>query len=192
MKPDITGLLWRDDSDILYGYARRCIGNAIEIGSFRGASTVIIAQGLKDGNGGLLLSIDPYDNIQTEAGAFIIRQYNRLSNMYNKWIQHRNIRKYSVGDTVLSYAETSYDIARSLSDDQFGLIFIDGDHSYPAVKVDLQMYIPKLRSGGILICHDKNIRDVRRAVYEEVTDERFTDIRRDIENSTIACVAMKR
>jgi predicted O-methyltransferase YrrM len=34
------------------------------------------------------------------------------------------------------------------------LAFVDGDHSYEAVKVDMQVVASKIRSGGLLLAHD--------------------------------------
>ncbi len=44
--------------------------------------------------------------------------------------------------------------------DELGFIFVDGDHSYETVMSDLRNYVPKIRSGGLLIGHDwTNIRN---------------------------------
>lgn len=37
---------------------------------------------------------------------------------------------------------------------QLDFVFIDGDHSYEGVKIDLEKYVPKLKLGGLLIGHD--------------------------------------
>jgi len=54
------------------------------------------------------------------------------------------------------------------------LVFIDADHSYPAVKFDITMSLPLLRSGGILCGHDYQAGwdGVDRAVAELVSNPR--------------------
>ncbi len=37
---------------------------------------------------------------------------------------------------------------------QFDVVFIDGDHLYPGVKLDTVLYLPFLRRGGFLVLHD--------------------------------------
>jgi cephalosporin hydroxylase len=55
-------------------------------------------------------------------------------------------------------------------DDSVNLVCIDGDHSYDAVKKDIQLYLPKVKRGGILCGHDYggNWEGVIRAVDEVV------------------------
>ena len=192
MMPNVKGLLEGDDRILLYTYAQACVGNALEIGSYRGGSTVLLAQGLKDGHGDILISVDPYDNRLIETGLPGTGQSVRLFNRYNKWVRNRNIKKYGVNKQIMSYYIPSYDIVPGFADNQFGLIFIDGDHSYPAVKTDMHICIPKLRPGGILFVHDKEYAGVCRAVEEEVTSDVFSDIRLNIPNSMMSCIACKR
>lgn len=45
-------------------------------------------------------------------------------------------------------------------------VYIDGDHSYEAVKKDLEAWYPKVKSGGMFCGHDYNYPDVERAVQE--------------------------
>ena len=48
---------------------------------------------------------------------------------------------------------TSEEAARILND-TLDFVYIDGDHSYEAVKRDLEMWYPKIRKGGVLCGHD--------------------------------------
>ena len=41
-----------------------------------------------------------------------------------------------------------------IKDDSLDFIYIDGDHSYEAVKRDLELYLPKLKKGGLMCGHD--------------------------------------
>lgn len=55
-------------------------------------------------------------------------------------------------------------------DESLDLVFIDADHSYEAVMLDIKSWFPKVRSGGILCGHDygayQNCFEVKRAVDE--------------------------
>ena len=57
-----------------------------------------------------------------------------------------------------------------LNDEKLDLIFIDADHSYNGVATDIQMWLPKVRSGGIVAGHDFNQKwpSVQRAVAENL------------------------
>jgi hypothetical protein len=43
---------------------------------------------------------------------------------------------------------------------------IDGDHSYEAVKKDIENYLPKMRSGGIIVGDDSYEADIQRALAD--------------------------
>lgn len=49
-------------------------------------------------------------------------------------------------------------------------VFIDADHSYAAVKADIEAWLPKIKSGGVLAGHDYDFPDVRKAVNEAFGD----------------------
>lgn len=58
--------------------------------------------------------------------------------------------------------------------DQLDLVFIDGNHSYEYVKKDIDLWLPKVRKGGILSGHDydlNNFPDVTKAVKEAFKNE---------------------
>jgi len=60
--------------------------------------------------------------------------------------------------------------AEKLSNTQFDLVFIDADHSYNGVATDIQMWLPKVRSGGIVAGHDYSTKwpSVQRAVADNL------------------------
>lgn len=60
--------------------------------------------------------------------------------------------------------------------DSLDLVFIDGNHDYESVKEDIQLQIPKLKSGGLLAGHDYHLEEdcspgVKRAVDELLKDK---------------------
>lgn len=50
--------------------------------------------------------------------------------------------------------------------------FIDGDHTYDAVYLDLELYVPKIKRGGLLIGDDYELKQVRRAVEKYTKEHR--------------------
>jgi predicted O-methyltransferase YrrM len=114
--------------------------NALEIGSYLGASTCYLAAALAE-SGGHLFCVDTWQN-QTmpegEIDTFLEFQNNIAGFQQNITM----IRKYSQD---LSYS----DVNKSLH-----LVFLDGDHSYDAVKTDFAIVSPWIVEGGILAMHD--------------------------------------
>lgn len=54
------------------------------------------------------------------------------------------------------YETTSHDASQRATDAGafFDLVFVDGDHTYEAVKQDVNDWLPLLRVGGVLLLHD--------------------------------------
>ncbi len=72
------------------------------------------------------------------------------------------------GRQVIPLRMTSLEAARQLRHKHFDVIFIDADHSYEAVKADIEAWRPLLVPGGLLCGHDfsEQFDGVRRAVRE--------------------------
>jgi hypothetical protein len=58
--------------------------------------------------------------------------------------------------------------ARNIPDHSLDFVFIDGDHLYEAVKLDIVSWLPKVRPGGVICGHDIGMPGVKRAVDEMI------------------------
>jgi len=97
-----------------------------------------------------LFSIDPWEAYDTGRlnGQTITQEqqdeaYQTTKNLLEKY-----------GDRSQIIKKTSAETAKDIADDSLDFIFIDGDHSYDACKQDLEIWYPKLKSGGIFSGHD--------------------------------------
>jgi hypothetical protein len=61
--------------------------------------------------------------------------------------------------------------AGAFKDATCDFVFIDADHRYEAICKDIDIWLPKIRDGGMMIGHDYNVRDFP-GVVQAVT-ERF-------------------
>ena len=84
-------------------------------------------------------------------------------------IFRNNLIRLGHTGTVEIIQEDSQQAATRFPDGSIDLVFVDGDHSYEAVKRDLQAWLPKVTKGGILSGHDFT---TRMGVYRAV-DEMF-------------------
>ncbi len=57
-------------------------------------------------------------------------------------------------ETVVVQREPSSAAASRFADGTFDWIYIDGDHHYEAVRQDLELYFPKVKAGGYIVCDD--------------------------------------
>lgn len=126
----------------------------VEIGAWRGRST----RALGDSTSGVVWVVDDWSGAGWDYGEDLLNVRERF---------FENTRDLFAIGRVVSI-ETSSEIAsRVLRDDHFDMIFIDGDHSYDAVKRDIKLWSPLLARGGLLCGHDYgNHPGVTRAVDE--------------------------
>jgi len=71
----------------------------------------------------------------------------------------------------LEFLQMRTDLAAPLDHGQpFDMVFVDADHSYPGVSSDIQLWLPLIRSGGIIAGHDYNQKwpSVQRAVADNL------------------------
>jgi hypothetical protein len=65
-------------------------------------------------------------------------------------------KKYEI---IRKYSHEAYSYFK---DNSIDFIYIDGNHSYEAVKKDLELWYPKLRKGGVLAGDDYNFRPIEK------------------------------
>lgn len=75
-------------------------------------------------------------------------------------------------DRAKIMAMTSAKAAKKVKDGSLDLVFLDADHSYPGIKADLELWVPKVKPGSWIGGHD----------YRNVTpDYDFSGVDRAVE-----------
>ena len=125
-------------------------------------------------NGRLLYSIDPwkyYPDSEYVDGSNV--EQSRQDKIYSE-----ALKKLSVyGDRSEVIREESAVAAARFSDASLDFVYLDAQHHYEAVKEDIELWLPKVKSGGVISGDDyadvqerDNIFGVKRAVDEFVKD----------------------
>lgn len=87
-----------------------------------------------------------------------------------------NIERFGIKDRVIIYRGTTDKICEEIPNGYFDELFIDADHSYEAVKKDLENWECKVKKGGTICGHDYgNWEGVGRAVNERYFNIRVHD-----------------
>ena len=113
-------------------------GIAVEIGSFQGVSSALIAAAMRDD--GILYCVDPWPerNGRSEPNLAIFR---------------RHIRRRGLGGKIAILRGTSRVMAERLPR-AVDFLFIDGDHSKAAIEFDWLLARDIVRAGGHVCLHD--------------------------------------
>jgi predicted O-methyltransferase YrrM len=177
---DVPGWLTDEEGAALYELAKRCDGRGVivEIGSWKGKSTIWLASGSRRGAGVKVYAIDPHtaesDNLATQSAVPTFAEFTE------------NVRAAGVDDLVVPLVATSAEAARDF-DRPVELIFIDGAHDYPSVALDLELWFPKVVDGGTIAFHDTVAWEgPRRLVAERLFRGRWARHARFVDSTTLA------
>ncbi len=148
---NIDGFLAEDEGLFLFNTAKNCQdrGVIVEIGSWKGTSTVWIGLGSKEGKKIKIYAIDPYTGSLNENAGLIENQKSLTTFEEFK----KNIKTANVDDIIFPIIKTSEQAVKNFNE-PVEFIFIDGDHKYESVKLDFDLWFPKVINGGIMAFHD--------------------------------------
>jgi len=141
-------------------------GKNLEIGSFKGRSTVGIAFVTRELGLGPVVAVDPHTSpASTDPD---LRRSGQTTS-YDDFVA--NLKSAGVFDRVEIKRAFSYDLAREWKD-PIRFLWIDGDHTYEGAKADLEMFKPFLVDGAIVAMHDVlgTFEGALRVFVEEVLD----------------------
>jgi MMP 1-O-methyltransferase len=167
---DIPGWLTDEEGEALYELARSCNGSGVivEIGSWKGKSTVCLGLGSQAGNSVPVYAVDPHADYRF--GDF-----------------KTNVERAGISDLVRPIASLSQAAADDF-DHAIELLFVDGSHEYDLVLEDFEKWVPKVVDGGWVAFHDTTwTKGPRKVVGQGIyRSRRFKDARFVIGSTTVA------
>jgi predicted O-methyltransferase YrrM len=167
---DVPGWLTDEEGEALYNLAKQCTGRGVivEIGSWKGKSTICLGLGSRAGDGVRIFAIDPHADYRF--GDF-----------------KANVERAGISDLVIPVPSLSQDAADGF-DEPIELLFVDGSHVEEDVRVDFDRWVPKVVDEGWVAFHDTTwTAGPRRVVGERIYRSRtFKDVRFVLGSTTVA------
>jgi predicted O-methyltransferase YrrM len=165
-----TILQMRGSQNMVTGLQKLCYGtksllnnredlNIVEIGCYCGHSTLIINSCFQNAT---INCVDPWKMYREEGSTYDLdNQAEELKQA--EQIFDQNIKPFP---NIKKNKMFSIQFADSVDNDSLDLVYIDGDHSYSAVKQDIIAWMPKVKVGGVISGHDFSWETVRKALAE--------------------------
>lgn len=147
---DILSDFLQRDSKALEGVVQMVLRNKVmvaEIGSWKGMSTAVLAKTVKDFNG-RVFAVDHWK------GSEEVPHHRRAKTIDTFSIFRYNMEMLGVWDTIRPMVMDSKSASEVFTDGLLDMVFIDADHRYKNIKQDIELWLPKIKKGGIICGHD--------------------------------------
>jgi len=145
---DIEGRLSPRESKLLFLFAScpTTAGEILEIGSYRGKSTITLAKGAQLTGRAKIIAVDPLTS-PSITDPKLVGAVTGFSDFQN------NLKRVGAYDDVEFHQKLSSELAQNWNKN-IRLLWIDGDHTYSGAKNDFDLFMPFLSKGGIIAFHD--------------------------------------
>lgn len=164
----VPGWLRDAEAVLLFNLAKNCTGKGVivEIGSWKGKSTIWLAKGSQAGHRVKVYAIDPHE----------APGHKQQGELWTFDEFKKNIFEAGIADLVVPLVTTSDKAALDFPD-PVEMIFIDGNHEYESVQRDFELWFPKVIEGGVMAFHDTTrLEGPKRLVAERIYRSRnFSD-----------------
>lgn len=130
----------------------------VEIGVFGGSSVFPVASALKFLDHGTIIGIDPWDKLECIKyfdpidDSANLQWWGKINLFYIYFTYLNMVRNYGLEKYVKTLKMTSEKAASEI--DAIDILYIDGNHSETVSTQDVQLYLPKVRSGGYIWMND--------------------------------------
>lgn len=161
----IFGYMGCDDESYFHytlGFFTR--GTALELGSFYGYSAILAAMGMKhSGLGGKLLAIDWFASVPYLAGDNTLEKFNQ------------NMKDFGVSDYVTGIQGSCED-PNVIPFTELEWVFFDASHCLKELRVNMEIFGPMVKPGGLYLWHDVSHHEVREHIEECVKEQNLTPV----------------
>jgi predicted O-methyltransferase YrrM len=151
------GWLEREEAELLYRLAAAASrrGRIVELGSYCGRSSIVLAAALTGASSGLLVCIDTFrGSAEHQPGRRHFDPETLVDGVVDTYPAFtRNLKHAGLLDRVDVMRLSTLEAAASFSD-SIGLLFVDADHAYEAIAGDLRAWSARIIQDGWIVLHD--------------------------------------
>lgn len=160
----VEGWTYLDELWALHEATRRVSGSeplsVVEIGCWKGRSTIALALGVRSRGKGKVYAIDPHTGSKEH-----IEVYGTVDT-FGEFL--RNIQKAGIDDVVEPIRSTSHEASLQFQPNSVDVLFIDGSHEYEDVLRDIEDWARILADSALVAFNDPLWPGVYRAIREVV------------------------
>ncbi|HXM19265.1 MAG TPA: class I SAM-dependent methyltransferase [Candidatus Tumulicola sp.] len=182
LSDSVQGWLHLDEAHQLFLLAKESTperdARVVELGSWKGKSSLMLAGGLAGKANPRLYCIDPFAPAPTDYQGQITEALRSDETGRRLEIFERNVKQAGLSHIVEPVQGYSFDVAPRWSA-PVDLLFIDAHHAYEAVHRDFVLWTPFVKPGGIVALHDANDSwpGPTRVALEELTPPEYGPVR---------------
>jgi MiaB/RimO family radical SAM methylthiotransferase len=144
---EIDGWLTPREGELLYTIAKsNKSGDIVEIGSWKGKSTLYLSCGVIQGSERRVYAVDRHTGSMEQRA-----RTSKLINTLDEFLS--NLKRYNISHVVKPVISDSSAASKTIDTD-ISLVFVDGSHEYDDVERDFECWWPKLKMDGIMALHD--------------------------------------
>ncbi|MGA3037868.1 MAG: class I SAM-dependent methyltransferase [Vulcanimicrobiaceae bacterium] len=161
----VDGFLSDHEAWALYLAARSLAAEApriVEIGSYKGRSTIALGMALVERQAGTLIAIDPH--APTGKRSYMLEHGD--ADTYAEY--EANLARSDVAAFVTSMRTTSTEARKTYDTRPIDMLFVDGSHDYEDVLADIDAWTPLLSENAVVAFNDPYARGVNRALRERI------------------------
>lgn len=146
----VEGWMTRGQAEALFDAARSCPdgGTIVEIGSFHGRSTIVLASAAPPG--ATVIAIDPHAG--NDRGPQEIEGFETQAAGDHERFRH-NLLEAGVADRVVHLRMFSGDALAAVPE-SIDVLYVDGAHRFAPARADIRDFGARVRDGGAMLIHD--------------------------------------
>lgn len=160
-----------EEAMLLYFLAREVqSGCIVEVGSYRGRSSVFLGKGSLDGASAPVYAIDPHKSFIGVLGG-VFGPKDRTA-FYRAMLNNEC-------SEIVSLINLSSELFSSSWKEPISLLWIDGDHSYEGVKRDFECWLPHLQTNATIAFDDATDPKLgpRKLIDELIASKLFEEVK---------------